>query len=128
MIVVSRFMVPKGFAAMTIFPFVFVARKELKKNDRLINHEKIHIRQQLEYLIPSMLLNFGFISLIGVSPWWLLLCILPFLNSSLFYIWYVIEAIFKGYKNISFEKEANANENSITYLKRRKLFANLKYL
>jgi hypothetical protein len=37
-----------------------------------------------------------------------------------FYIIYLIEAIFKGYKNISFEKEAYRKEQDFDYLKRRK--------
>jgi hypothetical protein len=39
-----------------------------------------------------------------------------------FYIIY-LEAIFKGYKNISFEKEAYRKEQDFDYLKRRKIFA-----
>lgn len=63
-----------------------------------INHEKIHLKQQAEMLIVF------------------------------FYIWYLFEAIFKGYDNISFEREAYENEGDIEYLKKRKLFAWIKYL
>ena len=59
-----------------------------------INHEKIHGKQQLELLI------------------------IPF------YIIYFIEWIFKGYKQISFEKEAYKNQEDMNYLEwRRKPFA-----
>jgi hypothetical protein len=40
-----------------------------------------------------------------------------------FYIIYVIEAIFKKYRNISFEKEAYENQDNFEYLKERKHFA-----
>ena len=61
--------------------------------DIVINHENIHGRQQLELLI------------------------IPF------YIIYLIEWIFKGYKNISFEKEAYSNQYNLEYLKDRKWYA-----
>jgi len=70
-----------------------------KRTDAVtINHEKIHLRQQAEMLIVF------------------------------FYVLYLLEAIFKGYDNISFEKEAYYNESDIDYLKKRKLFAWIKYL
>lgn len=62
-------------------------------NDIDINHEKIHGRQQLELLII------------------------------LFYIIYLIEWFIKGYRNISFEREAYSNEQNLQYLKNRKWFA-----
>ena len=81
----------KGYKAMAIWPFIF-ARKKLSEID--INHEKIHLVQQLELLI------------------------IPF------YIIYFIEWIFKGYKQISFEKEAYENQEDMNYLEwRRKPFA-----
>lgn len=58
-----------------------------------LNHEKIHSKQQLELLI------------------------IPF------YIIYLIEAIFKGYYCISFEKEAYANQDNLDYLKTRKWYS-----
>ena len=65
-------------------------------NEIDLNHENIHGRQQLELLI------------------------IPF------YIIYLIEWIFKGYRNISFEKEAYSNQDNLDYLKTRKLFAQWK--
>lgn len=84
-------------AAVALFPFIFVA-SDVKVTDTLINHEKIHLRQQLELLI------------------------IPF------YIWYLIEHNRKGYWNVSFEKEAYANEHDLTYLKKRRIFAFRRYL
>lgn len=41
---------------------------------------------------------------------------------------YVIEWFFKGYENISLEKEAYNNENNLDYLKSRKHFAWIKLM
>ncbi len=101
MIVVSKYLVPKGYAAMAIFPFVFFKYTNYI-NPTILNHEKIHIRQQIELLI------------------------LPF------YIWYGIEFLKnwikykdkkKAYYNISFEVEAYKNENNLNYLKTRKRYS-----
>ena len=62
-------------------------------NEIDINHEEIHGKQQLELLVIF------------------------------FYIIYIIEWIFKKYRNISFEKEAYANEENLDYLKTRKHYA-----
>ena len=69
-----------------------------------INHERIHIRQQLETLIVG------------------------------FYLIYFLEFIFyrfnhtryNAYKMISFEREAYQYENDIDYLKKRKCYAWLR--
>ncbi len=106
MVVVNRFLVPKGYAAITLFPFVFVREESKKNNKRLINHEKIHLRQQVELLIVF------------------------------FYLWYVVDFLIKcvvyrgfnkAYRNIVFEREAYANQYNFEYLKHRKLFSFLKY-
>ena len=83
--------------AIAIFPFIFIS-SQTKMNKVLLNHEKIHLRQQLELLI------------------------IPF------YIWYLIENIFKDYENISFEREAFVKEKDLDYLKKRKLFQFVKYI
>ena len=86
-----------GIRGLAFWPFIFISSKTII-DDELINHERIHLRQQLEMLI------------------------IPF------YIWYLIEYYTKGYMNISFEKEAYANEKNLTYLKKRRIFAFIKYL
>ncbi|WP_415328445.1 hypothetical protein [Chryseobacterium sp. MMS23-Vi53] len=92
---------------IALFPFIFIRRLEDKENNVLINHEKIHLRQQLEMLIIF------------------------------FYIFYVIEYyywVFKlkntdsAYRRISFEREAYANESNLNYLKERKFWNFRKYL
>lgn len=94
----------KGFRAITLWPFIFV-RKGCEFNEIHLNHEKIHARQQLELLII------------------------------LFYLIYLIEQLVrliitgnlhKAYRDISFEKEAYANESNLDYLKNRKWFAQWK--
>ena len=98
MIIIHNEILPFGrFKAINLFDIIFY--KGSKLNDVVINHEAIHTAQMKELLY------------IG------------------FYIWYVIEWLFrlvqygfskKAYKNISFEKEAFANENNLEYLKERR--------
>lgn len=87
----------EGIRGLAFFPFIFVRTKE-DIYDELINHEKIHLRQQLELLV------------------------IPF------YIWYLIALYRVGYMNISFEREAYDNDNNLSYLKERKLFSFIKYI
>jgi uncharacterized protein HemY len=93
MIVIKRKM--RNINGIAIFPFIFVTDTE---NKVLINHEKIHIRQQLEMLV------------------------IPF------YLWYFVEWLFKGYRGISFEIEAYENQSNLNYLKKRNFFSWFKYL
>lgn len=90
---------------MAIFPFLFVKYKRPSKV--LINHERIHFRQQIELLIFP------------------------------FYLWYILEYLIyrlngkssnQAYMNISFEREAYANDNNLAYLKKRKMWSFWKYL
>ena len=107
MIIYSKFLVPKGFLGITLFPFVFLRSKQLKTNVTLVNHELIHLRQQLELLV------------------------LPF------YIWYGLEYVLRflkyrnhqeAYRNICFEREAYSKENDLEYLKTRSFWRFLKFL
>lgn len=107
LIIVSRYLIPKGFSGFTFFPFVFLRYKKDKENLVLLNHERIHIRQQLEMLVVP------------------------------FFLWYFTEYVFrllqfrdrrKAYHNISFEREAYLNDNNSNYLSNRKLYSFFKYL
>lgn len=107
MILVLSIIFPKRIAGITLWPFIFIKNKELKRNSELLNHERIHLRQQLE------------------------LFILPF------YLWYITEYVLrcikyrnlkKAYVNICFEREAYANEEDELYLKKRKFWNFLKYM
>jgi len=100
-------LVPKGYTAMALFPFIFVHDNGLKKNGILINHEKIHLRQQAELLIVF------------------------------FYLWYLIEYFIKlfkyrnhakAYHSISFEREAYINESKGNYLENRPLWNFIKFV
>ena len=107
MIFISKLIVPKGFVGLTLFPFIFLKRKDLKEDYILINHEKIHLKQQSELLVIFFFI-FYFIE-------WLIK-ILYYKNSYL------------AYKNLSFEREAYVNEGNLYYLEKRKFWAFLNYL
>lgn len=92
---------------IALFPFVLLKNSKDKHNLVLVNHERIHLRQQLEMLI------------------------IPF------YFWYLVEYYIKlfryknphtAYMNISFEKEAYTQEKNLDYLKKRKMYSFWKYL
>lgn len=106
-LIVSKYLLPKGFRGLTAFPFVFLKYRQDKENLIFINHEKIHLRQQLEMLV------------------------IPF------FIWYFLEYLIRllqfrnrdlAYRNISFEREAYAHELELGYLKKRSFFRFVKYL
>ena len=92
---------------MALYPFILLREKKGREDPVLMNHEKIHLKQQLELLI------------------------LPF------YIIYFINYLYNlittfnhetAYRNILFEQEAYDHEKEFTYLKTRKLFGFLDYL
>lgn len=97
----------KKFIGCAFWPFIFVKRVGLKEDAVFINHERIHLRQQIELLI------------------------IPF------YLWYFTEYLIHliylksrhaAYHAISFEKEAYAKERDFEYLKNRQFWGFLKYL
>ena len=106
MILISKYIVPRGYLGITIFPFMFLKYKSLKGNAVLINHEKIHLRQQLELLIIPFFFIYTFeflFRLIQYKNWKL------------------------AYRNISFEREAYINEKDLDYLKSRSFWSFLRY-
>jgi hypothetical protein len=96
-----------GFRGMAIYPFIIMKNSKLKDNKIFINHESIHIRQQLELLF-------------------ILFFILYFLEYIIRLIQY--KSFRLAYLNISFEREAYRNQAKHSYLKRRKLWSFIKYL
>lgn len=107
MILFSKFIIPKNYNGLAIYPFIFLKNRSLSKNDILINHEKIHLKQQVELLIVF------------------------------FFLWYVVEFLIhlirtlnwnKAYKSISFEQEAYNNEENPNYLLDRKFWSFIKYI
>lgn len=96
---------------ISIFPYI-ILREKYNSTDwwkargkRTINHESIHFQQQLE---------------LGILP---------------FYVWYVLEWLFKlpfygkkAYENISFEREAYNNDSNLNYLQNRVRYNWLKLI
>ncbi len=101
-IIRNKYIPFQGFKAMNLFGVLFV-RGNAKIDDITLNHEKIHTAQ-----IKEMLYVF-------------------------FYLWYVVEWFIRlpkgnAYRNISFEREAYANQDNLSYLKSRKRFDFAKYI
>lgn len=94
-----------GPDGMALFPFILVRHRH--PGPTLLNHERIHLRQQAE---------------LGILP---------------FYLWYVLEYLIRrirhrdhytAYRNISFEREAFANDSNLAYLSARPFWAFRRYL
>lgn len=105
-LIVFKYLTPRGFRGLTFFPFVFIKNKEDVLDKVFVNHEKIHLRQQIELLV------------------------IPF------YVWYGIEFLIRwiitkdknvAYRNISFEKEAYTNEKDLNYIESRSFWKFLNY-
>ena len=80
---------------------MFLKHKSLKLNKVLVNHEKIHLRQQVELLIIPFFIIYGLeflVRLLQNRKWKL------------------------AYKNISFEREAYKNEIDLEFLDLRPLW------
>lgn len=106
-VLVAPFLLKKNIQGVAIFPFLFLRNRNLLQSQNFIQHEKIHFKQQLELL-------------------WVF-----------FFLWYIIEFSYhwiklqsweKAYKNVSFEREAYANEHQANYLQNRKTWSFWKYL
>ena len=96
----------KGYKAINLFGILFV-RGDAVIISTDINHEGIHTAQMKEMLYVF------------------------------FYLWYVIEWLVRlvmyrnahtAYRNVSFEREAYANESDMGYLGRRNIYSWVKYL
>jgi hypothetical protein len=59
-ILISKYIVPRGYIGITIFSFMFLKYKALKESAVLVNYKKINLRQQLELLIIPLLLRIVF--------------------------------------------------------------------
>ncbi|MEP6931812.1 MAG: hypothetical protein ABI850_17455 [Flavobacterium sp.] len=106
-LIVAKYLIPNGYRGMAVFPFVLMKYAIDKTNRTFVNHEKIHLRQQLEMLV------------------------IPF------FVWYLLEYMLRliqykngalAYQNISFEREAYANETDYNYLNKRSFFQFWSYL
>lgn len=104
LILLKNIKLPK-ISGIALWPFVLVRSKTPGKV--ILNHERIHLRQQIELLVVF------------------------------FYLWYLIEWTYHyfrfgnwwaAYYAISFEREAYSNEKNLAYLKQRKFWAFRRYL
>jgi hypothetical protein len=85
--------------AMALFPFILIKDKRMANDAVLINHERIHLRQQAELM---------------VIPFYVLYLLIYLFNLLIY------RNHHKAYMQIVFEREAYANEADSYYLKRRK--------
>ena len=106
-LIVSKYLVPKGYGGITIFPFVIYRSKSHASDAVSVNHEKIHLRQQAEILVIPFFLWYGIEFVIRLMKYW---------------NWQ------KAYRNISFEREAYAEEANQEYLRHRPFWRFLRYL
>lgn len=111
-----------GWYALTLFNCIYrnVKYKNRSISKRTLNHESIHIQQELDFVGGNEKLYV--------------------LGGCIFYILYFIEWLVKlliscftlgkvrAYRSISFEGEAYNNEKNYTYLENRKRFAWTKYI
>ncbi|MCX2573691.1 hypothetical protein OQ268_04010 [Pedobacter sandarakinus] len=92
---------------MAIFPFILLKGEILKKDLVIINHEKIHLRQQLELLIlPFYILYLG----------------------NYLYNLIRFKKHHSAYLNIVFEREAYHHEGNLRYLKQGNWFGWYKFI
>jgi len=106
MIIVNKHIRRIGIRGIALVFVIIVSTQKEKQDKVLINHEKIHLKQQWEMLV------------------------LPF------FFWYIAEYIInriKGmddraaYRAISFEREAKENERNLLYLSVRRFWAWINY-
>lgn len=81
---------------MAVFPFILLKNAGLKKDEEIINHEKIHLRQQFELF---------------VFPFY----VFYFLNYLINLLRYKKHDL--AYRKIIFEQEAYDHESNLQYLK-----------
>lgn len=107
MILVFKHFFRKNYVGLSLWPFIFVKESIYKEDNVLINHERIHLKQQLElFILPFYLLY--------IIEW--LIRTVLYMNS------------YRAYQNISFEREAYAHENDLGYPDRRKPYSFLNFI
>ncbi|MEM8999857.1 MAG: hypothetical protein AAGB24_06300 [Bacteroidota bacterium] len=106
MVIVFRHFFYKNYVGLSLWPFIILKEGALKKDEVLLRHERIHLRQQLELLIVPFYVLY-------IAEWLLRT------------VWYLDS--YRAYQNISFEREAYSNEQNSAYLAQRRPFAFLNY-
>ncbi len=98
--------IPRRVRAIVLWPFIIIKRADDRGDRVLINHERIHVRQQLELLILPFYLLYVLMYLMGLMRGM---------------------SRHEAYMAIAFEREAYAHEADEEYLKDRKFWSWLKY-
>lgn len=88
-------------AAMALFPIILIQKRKYLQDPVLLNHEAIHLRQQIELLI---------------LPFYIIYLANYFANLLIY------RSHQKAYRNILFEREAYGNEKNLDYISKRKFF------
>lgn len=107
MILIFKHLFYKNYVGLSLWPFIILKDNGYKNDQVLINHERIHLKQQKELLLV---------------PFYILYILEWLLRA----IWYLDS--YRAYQNISFEQEAYANEDNLEYLKKRKSFSFIRYI
>ena len=107
MIVIFRHLFYRNYVGLSLWPFIILREAKLREDTALINHERIHLRQQAELLVV-------FFYILYIGEW--LIRFLLYLNP------------YRAYQNISFEREAYRFEKDMDYLQNRKPYAFLDFL
>lgn len=98
---------PKLARVAAFFPFI-IFRSEEEKIPQLINHEKIHFRQQIETVF------------VGIIIWSLL---------EMLYARLILRKSSKeSYLYLSSEQEAYRNQHDLSYLENRSFWAQFRYV
>ena len=105
-IVKNRFIPPRGFAYVNLFGVLFT-RRDKPISDRTLNHEMIHTEQMKEML-------YVFFYLFYLIEW-----LIRFI---------ILRDSHKAYRAISYEQEAYANQENLTYREGRKRYSWLTYI
>jgi len=101
LLIYVSWLIRKGYTGFAFWPFVFLKSKE-KASPEVINHERIHLRQQIEIL---------------VLPFYLLYFTEYLIRRMQYPSWH------EAYMNISFEREAFTHDKDIEYLSERPFWA-----
>ena len=130
------------YNAWAFYPFFFV-RKDIKGDPLpILNHERIHVRQQRDI---HLIISLPLLILSGLAEWFgwfnpfLLLCVIPFIPTIIYGL-----AMIRSWRNLlvnerenitfsmvrentSFEREAISRSTNLDYLFHRKFLAVLAY-
>ncbi|AMR30948.1 hypothetical protein A0256_05660 [Mucilaginibacter sp. PAMC 26640] len=102
-VVIVRFLNVSG---MALWPFILVSDSKALNDEVVLNHERIHLRQQAELL---------------VIPFYVLYLLNYLCNLAIY------RQHYKAYFNIVFEREAYQKETEMTYLSSRKWYSWAKF-